>query len=309
MKLTKNDFASSFGIDPSEINRDTEQIINQLNFEIVKIVDDERDDLILRIIEKIRFDEQVIAAPERKNVWERGWAENLAEYIESRGNLETLVPKFIRKGEIIRWFGDYYRTLDENFELNYISVLRSFLFSKYFGKIDSLYEFGAGTGFNLVHAGSIRPEIKLVGTDFVQSPVDLMNRVGNDLKINLSAQVFDMLEPKKSNLQLDLNSGVLTFGSLEQLGSKLSNMIQYLINENPSVCVHIEPMIEMYDVSNLPDYLASWFQSKRGYSSGLISLLEDLSLQGKLEILEVQRLNFGSLMMEGYNLIAWRPKK
>jgi hypothetical protein len=86
-------------------------------------------------------------------------------------------------------------------------------------------------------------------------------------------------------------------------------MIQYLIDENPSVCVHIEPMIEMYDVSNLPDYLASWFQSKRGYSSGLISLLEDLSLQGKLEILEVQRLNFGSLMMEGYNLIAWRPKK
>jgi len=309
MKLTKYDFANSFGIDSSEIDNDTEQIINKLNFEIVKIVDAERDNLILRIVKKIKHDEQVIAAPERKNVWERGWAENLAEYIESKGKLETLVPKFIRKGEVIRWFGDYYRTSDENFELHYITVLRSFLFRKYFGKIDTLYEFGAGTGFNLVHAGSIRPELKLVGTDFVQSPVDLINRVGNDLKINLSAQVFDMLEPHKSKLQLDLNSGVLTFGSLEQLGSKLSNMIEYLIKEKPIVCVHIEPMIEMYDISNLPDYLASWFQSKRGYSSGLIGLLEDLSLQDKLEILDVQRLNFGSLMMEGYNLIAWRPKK
>ena len=187
--------------------------------------------------------------------------------------------------------------------------MRSFLFNKYCKEIDYLYEFGAGTGFNLVHASSFRPELKLIGTDFVKSPVDLMNLVGRDLNIRLTAQVFDMLNPKSNSLKLESNSGVLTFGSLEQLGSELKEMIEYLLKQKPEVCIHIEPMVEMYETKNLPDYLASWFQSKRGYSSGLIGLLNRLSLEKRVEILDVKRLNFGSLMMEGYNLVAWRPIK
>lgn len=309
MKLTKKDFAESFGVDESEISVHTENLINSFNFEVKQITDSDRDRLIIRIIEKIRRDEQIIAAPERKNVWEKGWSENLQEYIKSQGDIQKLVPKFIRKGEVVRWFGNYYLTSDEDFELNYISVLRSFLFNKYCKEIDYLYEFGAGTGFNLVHASSFRPELKLIGTDFVKSPVDLMNLVGRDLDIRLTAQVFDMLDPKSNGLKLESNSGVLTFGSLEQLGSELKEMIEYLLEQKPEICVHIEPMVEMYETEKLPDYLASWFQSKRGYSSGLISLLNRLSLEKRLEILDVQRLNFGSLMMEGYNLVAWRPIK
>ena len=57
----------------------------------------------------------------------------------------------------------------------------------------------------------------------------------------------------------------------------------------------------------LEDYLAIWFQSKRGYSAGLITLLQEYQNQKLISVKKIQRLNFGSLMMEGYNLIVWEP--
>ena len=307
MKLTQKDFASSFGVHESEIPAKSSALIGELDFEITEIVGKARDKLIIQVVDKIRQDEQVIASLIRKDIWRKGWAENLQLYIDSKGAHSTLIPKFIRGGLPIRWFGKYFESHDNNFELNYISVLREFLFESYFKNISSLYEFGAGTGFNLVHASQSLPGVKLIGTDFVPSAVELMNRVGSDFSIPLSSSIFDMMNPGDANLIMDPNSGVLTFGSLEQLGGNLVPMIDYLCQQRPNICVHIEPAVELYNPKGLEDYLATWFQTKRGYSAGLITLLQDYQNQGLISIKKIQRLNFGSLMMEGYNLIVWEP--
>lgn len=307
MKLTQKDFASSFGVKESEISAKTSDLIEKLDFEMSEITGRAKDELLIQVIDKIRQDEQVIASPIRKEIWRKGWAENLQLYIDSGGAYSTLIPKFIRAGLPIRWFGKYFESHDQDFELNYISVLREFVFESYFKNIDSLYEFGAGTGFNLVHASQSLPGVKLIGTDFVPSAVELINRVGSDFSIPLSASVFDMMNPGAANLKMDPNSGVLTFGALEQLGGNLVPMIDYLCEQRPNICVHIEPAVELYDPEILEDYLAIWFQAKRGYSAGLISLLQDYQKQGLISIKKIQRLNFGSLMMEGYNLIVWEP--
>jgi len=307
MKLTQRDFAHSFGVHESEIPSKTNALIGELDFEVTEIVGQARDALIVQIVDKIRQDEQVIASPIRKEIWRKGWAENLQLYVDSGGEHSTLIPKFVRSGLPIRWFGKYFDSHDKNFELNYISVLREFLFESYFNSIGSLYEFGAGTGFNLVHASQSLPGVKLVGTDFVPSAVELMNLVGSDFSIPLSSSVFDMMKPGDANLKMDPHSGVLTFGSLEQLGGNLAPMIDYLCQQRPDICVHIEPAVELYNPESLEDYLAKWFQAKRGYSAGLITLLEEYQNQGLISIKKIQRLNFGSLMMEGYNLIVWEP--
>lgn len=307
MLLTHKDFANSFGIGESEMPAKALQLIRDKNFEMSEIVGAAKDKLLIEIITRIRGDEQVIASPIRKEIWQKGWAENLQLFIDSGGAYSTLIPKFIRSGLPIRWFGKYYESHDPNFELNYIIVLREFLFGFYFKDISSLYEFGAGTGFNLVHANQSLPNVKLVGTDFVPSAVELMNRVGSDFSIPLTASVFDMMNAGSESLKMDSNSGVLTFGSLEQLGGNLKPMIDYLLQQRPKICVHVEPAIEFYNPEVLEDYLAIWFQAKRGYSAGLIALLQDYERKGLVSIKKIQRLNFGSLMMEGYNLIVWEP--
>ena len=307
MEITVNEFAKSFGVEVSELTEKVVESINSKNFNLIEIRGEERDRLLLRIVDKIRLDQQVIAAPGRKDIWEKGWAENLNLYINSGGAYETLIPKFIRSGEVVRWFGNYYHTEDPNFELNYIEVLREFVFEYFFKEITHLYEFGAGTGFNLIHANSWNPNLNLFGTDFVESSVKLMNLVGEYRKIPLKAEIFNMMNPSSELLRLEGKAGVVTFGSFEQLGSQIKPMINYLVEQRPQICVHIEPMIEMYNTEVFPDYLANWFQSKRGYSAGLIGYLKELEELKEVEVIKLQRLNFGSLMMEGFNLVAWRP--
>ena len=55
------------------------------------------------------------------------------------------------------------------------------------------------------------------------------------------------------------------------------------------------------------DYLAAKFHSKRGYTMGYLPRLKQLELDGKIEILNVKRLNFGSLFFEGFTNIIWKP--
>lgn len=300
-------FTKSFGVSEKELSESTKKLIGTYNFGFSEIAEPERDLLIIEILQKIKNDKQIIASPERHDAWEKGWAENLNLYLESGGKLDSLTPKFIRSGKPVRIFGKYCKTEDENFELNYINVLRSYISDTYFNNIENLYEFGAGTGFNLLHFGRLNPQLNLIGTDFVKSSVQLMAKIGEIEEINLRSYLFDMLFPSESDLKIEASSGILTFGSLEQLGGKLNDVIEFFLKSNPAVCVHIEPMIELYKDDSLEDFLAEWFQSKRGYSSGLINIVQELEKSGKAQIIQLQRLGFGSLMMEGYNLLVWRP--
>jgi hypothetical protein len=307
MKNKLLQFADSFGIKVEDLPAETINLINKYNFDLIDLSSEERDRLLILIIKKIQNDKQVIAGPDRKLAWQKGWAENLRLYKNSHRKEEALIPKFLRAGQEIRWKGHYYKTSDPNFELNYIDVLRSFVFQTYFSDLDNLYEFGAGTGFNLLHFSRLNRNLNLIGTDFVDSAVDLMNEVAKDFDLNLESYVFDMLNPKSSDLTIQKNSGVVTFGSLEQLGSKISPIIEYFVNGKPNICVHVEPMIELYNPESLEDYLAVWFQGKRGYTSGLINEIQKLETQSKAKIIKLQRLNFGSLMMEGFNMLVWKP--
>ena len=66
-------------------------------------------------------------------------------------------------------------------------------------------------------------------------------------------------------------------------------------------------MIELYDYKNLPDYLGIKFQSKREYSPGSIEKVQQLEKKKKANIIKIKKVEFGSLMIEGYNLLVWEP--
>jgi len=307
MKLTISDFADSFGENEKDLDASVRSLIGDSDISLTPVLSQERDMLIVEIIERIRNDKQVIAAQDRTAAWTNGWAENLELFKIDPESDAALVPKFVRSGLPIRWFQKYYKSNLSNFELNYINILRQFVITKYFAQTEHLYEFGAGTGFNLLHAHKVFPQIDLIGTDFVQPAVDLMNEIGTMRGVPLKASIFNMLHPELEELRLEENSAVWTFGSIEQLGGQITPMMDYLIYNKPQICVHIEPVVEFYKSDSLEDYLAKWFQTKRGYTEGLLELLSDYQHAGKIEIIKSHRLNFGSLMMEGYNLVVWRP--
>ena len=70
-----------------------------------------------------------------------------------------------------------------------------------------------------------------------------------------------MFSPDES-YGIEPNSAVMTVGGMEQLGHEFGAFLQYLLKESPEICVHIEPIYELYDQDTLSDYLAARYSDR-----------------------------------------------
>lgn len=309
MRLTSDDIAQALG--EAELSNLVREAIERTDLHLRSPSAEEREGILLSVLGKIREDLQVVGEPARTDVWNKGWGENLEDF-KQNASFRALVPKFMRANQAIRWNKEFYYPRDDRFEENFADILRTFIFEKFANDgIDEIHEFGAGTGWNLLRAWNIlnKPTtVQLVGSDFVPSAVELMSRVGVEYGAPIEARLFDMKNPDESySFSNSSSSGVFTFGSLEQLAGELDPMFDFLIRKKPAIVISIEPASETYDSSNLVDFTALWFQTKRGYTSGMIALLQSLENKGLIRIDRIKRIGFGSTMMEGYNLFIWRP--
>lgn len=261
----------------------------------------------IHIIKKIATDSQIIASKERKKIWFNGWNQSLKSYSKNK-NLKNLIPKFYtaRKNNIFRLGGRFIKVKNPMFEVKMVKIFTNWYFKKYFYNVDNIYEFGAGTGHNLLELSKIYPEKKLHGSDFVQSSVNLLKLVAKINDISLNCFKFDMTNPNKKKKILK-NSAVYTSGALEQLSGNIYKFINYILSSNPKIVLHAEPVADFYDKNQLPDCLANLFQTKRGYTDNLLTHLRNLEKKKKIKIIKLCKSPFGSLMIEGYNLVVWRP--
>jgi len=305
-EITIQDFAESFGCDVADFSQACINSIKEKDFSYEVIEGKKRDDLILDILKRIDSDKQIIGSEERKDIWYKGWEENLNRFNKSGCDIEALIPNFIRKNQIIRYNGNYILPKNPLFELDYITIFRTWLFQKYFHDVRTIYEFGCGTGFNLVLIESLLKNKELHGLDFVQSSVDLVNKIGLSDNRNIKGHLFDMIKPD-FGFDLAEESAVFTFGAIEQLAGKFEDFLKFLLEKKPKIVIHVEPTVELYDENNLFDYLAIKFHKKRGYTENYLPRLRELDGLGKLKLIKVKRLFFGSLFMEGYMLFIWQP--
>ncbi|MGA2462874.1 MAG: class I SAM-dependent methyltransferase [Thermodesulfobacteriota bacterium] len=307
-KVTIEDFAQSFGTATEDIPETCRRMIWKKDFRYRIIEGSDRDQLILDVLRKTDEDRQTIGVPERRDVWQKGWDENLQNFAGSGLDLNTLVPKFIRPNQVIRFNRNYIMPVDPDFELNYFSVFRTWLFDKYFEKFHNVYDFGCGSGLNLASLAQLYPHKSFHGLDFVPSSKDLINRIGAAHSWDMKGHLFDMIHPDE-NIDIEEDSVVCTFGAIEQLASQFEAFLQFLLKRSPSLCVHVEPTVELYDETSLIDYLAIRFHKKRGYTENFLPRLRELEALGRIRLLKVKRLFFGSLLMEGYSLIIWTCAK
>lgn len=303
--LTTKSFAKIFNTQDYNLPLLAQQAIKKANFKFKKVEGKQYDQAILRIIKTLDSKTLKIAGPKRQADWEKGWEENLALFKQGKHDLNQLIPKFVKKGEYIRFQGSLIDPESESFETDFVSVMRYYLFDKYYKKINTLYEFGAGTGLNLVAASEIFPKMKLVGLDWANSSVDIISALKKKLNINIDGVRFDLFNPDKK-YQLDRSYAILTIGTLEQLGKNFKPFINYLLINKPKICIHMETIYELYNQDNLLDFLAIKYLEKRNYLRGFYPLLKNLQRSGKIKILEVRK-TFGSFYHDGYTYIVWKP--
>lgn len=304
--LTPSDFAQLFGVSEDTIPEECRTLISAFDFSYRTLAGDDRDRVLLQVLSRIDSGELSKAGVEGKDRWEKGWAENRDELLRGTASAEALIPKYMRDGEPVRINQNYAVTSDPKFEINWYAVFRLWLFRTYLSEASAIYEFGCGSGFNLAALAELYPDKKYYGMDWASPSVDIVNELGRKNNWRMEGHLFDFFEPDKS-LKIEPNSTVLTIGALEQTGTQYEAFLQYLLDSSPALCVHIEPILEWYDPNNLIDYAAIRFHSVRRYWQGYPARLKELERGGRIEILKEKRSFFGSLNIEGFSQLIWRP--
>lgn len=304
-ELTSGDFAELLGTTADDLPIESKQHIENSNFKYRKIDGEEREKIVHEVKDIINSDSLSIVGPQRKNIWEKGWSENLKNFIDNNYDPEELYPKYIRPDNPIRFKQEYIMPVDPNFELNFFKAYRFWLFNKYLKNFDAIYEFGCGTGHNLVTLAQMFPEKKLHGFDWTDASVKLVDKIAETTGYNIESHLFDMFNPDQS-IDIPENSAVITMGALEQLGSGWKKFLEFIMSKKPSLFLHSEPICEFYDENHLIDQLFIKYHKKRGYLEKYYTFLKDLESEGKINIINSRRVYVGNIVQEGYSIVVWK---
>jgi len=307
--LRPGDFAKLFGTNVRDISPDCLRLIRVGDFRYTRLGREKRDAVIQSVLKRILFGELTVAGDaSARTRWEKGWTENLRNLARSHFSPSALTPKYIRQSQPLRLFQDYVIPVNPRFELNWYKVFTRWLFKKYLSGVDTIYEFGCGSGINVAALARMFPEKKIVGLDWARSSEKIVNELARSHGWNVEGRVFDFFQPD-FNLRMDENSALLTIGALEQTGNRYGSFLKYILNNVPAVCVNIEPICEWYDENNLVDYMAMMFHKRRGYWEGFPAKLKELEGKGKVQVMKTKRSYFGSTFIEGYSQIIWKPTR
>ncbi len=304
--LTVADFADLFGIDANTMPAVCIEMIQSRNWAYSPYSQTERDKLILDFLGRIRNRQFSVVAEGDKTRWLEGWGENLKEFQLSSGNLNALLPRYIRPHMPVRLYGNFVKTEDPFFEKQWYEVFREWLFLTFFRRFDHIFEFGCGSGFNVARLAELYPAATIHGLDWAQPSVEIVENLRSLKGLNTHGHLFDFFEPDYS-LDIPPNSAVVTIGALEQTGENNVKFLQFLMDKRPALVVHVEPTYDWYDPHSLVDHLAITAHELRNFWRGYHKQLLNLKEQGLVEILKTKRAHFGSLVLEGYSQTIWRP--
>lgn len=302
IQISQQDFATLFQDGLSEF---VKKKIRSFKFLARRVSDQERDLILLKIINTLLDPQLIQAGKHRQKQWEKGWAENLEAYIKQDD--ESIIPRYFGKYNIVRWRQEFLNPISASFEYNMLKVIQYWLFDKYLRSQNSVYEFGCGTGHNLLRVREINPSAEIWGLDWAHSSQKIIEKMSSEKSDSkLFARNFDFFNPDK-NFKLNKKSAIYTIAALEQIGNSFEPFIDFLLENRPEICIHIEPIAELLDPGNLVDYLSILYFKKRNYLDGYLSKLRELEKMKKIKIHVAQRSFIGSLYIEGYSIVVWSP--
>lgn len=299
------DLAYMLGVHVQDFPQEYSKRLDNLALVYEVLEGEKKEKAVLDQLKRIKNDKQIVGTDARIPVWQEGWSENLQLFIDSGYDLSQLRPKYYRENVPCRFKGKLIFADNPQFEYILQGFIKEYIYHEYFTTVDYIYEFGCGTGYNLVDMANLFPEKNLIGLDFVPSVMELLKVIKEKYNYKIDGKIFDIRNPDTS-LSIKKNSAVCTFAALEQVDIYYKEFVQFLLDQHPTICVHIEPIEELYDENSIVDWLAKEFHEKRHYLSGYLTYLRELEKKNIIQIIKVKRLELGNFNHEGYSLVVWR---
>jgi hypothetical protein len=305
MKLSYRDFEELWRI---SLTPEAIKEIQQMDFEYDSMNISEENSLIAEIREEILQNKFVKAGQSRAASWEKGWDENLQRFIKSK-NIDDLIPKYFGKSTINRLGQHFIRAISKNFDLNMLRAIEARVFTDYLSNHQNIYEFGCGTGHNLLFLRKLNPGCTLVGLDWAHSSQETLSLLSQTLMDEkIFGKNFDYFSPD-FDFKLKPSSAVFTIASLEQIGNRHGLFIDYLMENKPEIVVHVEPFRDLLDEQNPVDLTSIEYMKQRDYIEGYCEAIFELQRNNEAQVHLFERTFIGSKYVDGYSILVWSPSK
>ena len=305
--LTAEGFAHLFGVSVAELSQPLRNKIESHDFAFLVPDDGVQHSMLCDIRRKTAFGQFSIAGASNKSRWERGWQENYRDFVKSDYDLNALVPRFIRPGQPMRLDGKFVQTRGAQVRVELVADLSES------GLLGSSYlDFRTYSNSVVAPALTWRRWHKLCPKAVFTAWTGHLRQLRSSRPIAkrhglaLKARLFDFFAPDM-NIEVPENSAFFTVCALEQTGDDWARLLDFFLTKRPARVAHIEPIMEWYDPADAFDATAIQFHQKRRYLSGYASRIAELAEDGQVEIIAQRRLPIGSLFIEGYSYLVWRP--
>ncbi|MFZ0053015.1 MAG: class I SAM-dependent methyltransferase [Desulfobaccales bacterium] len=262
------------------------------------------EEYVLEILERMNAPFFQRDREENLQAWETGWSENL-EALKGHLSEENLRPRYFRPSKFFRYNKNVILPENPHLEYDLFSIVRYYLFNRHFCGFAAIYELGCGSCQNIYTLAKLFPETKIVGLDWAKASIEIIDLIAKEFDGSIHGFLFDMTAPPK-NMRIEKNSLVFSIHALEQLGPNTEKLISFLLEQKPALVFHYEPILELYDKTNLYDYLAAMYSRTRNYLSGYLTALRNLARAGKIELIGEHRPYIGGVYHEA-SLVFWRP--
>jgi hypothetical protein len=147
----------------------------------------------------------------------------------------------------------------------------------------------------------------LFGLDWASASQQIIGLIRERRGLDITGLHFDFFHPDQAG-HIRPKSAVVTLGGLEQTGDRFSQFLDYLLAERPAICVHVEPIYELYDQALLFDYLGAEYSRKRSYLCGYLDAIRRLEAEKSAQVVHVGKL-LGSMYHDGWSLVVWKPMR
>jgi len=302
MKINIEDIENILGF---SLEKDIREQFCKYNFNYFPLTEKEYNDYLVDVV-NVLMKGIVKSGEHRIDDWENGWGENLNKFIASN-NIEDLKPRYHSKNKLVRWNKQVVNPECPNFDYNIHKIFVDSIIKHYLKDVNNIFEFGCGPGYHLLRIKDYFPTKNLYGADWTVASQNLIAEINSKLNTNITGFNLDFFKPDYS-IKIPENSGIYTVAALEQVGENYKEFVKFLLEKKPAVCVHLEPIDELLDETQLIDNLSRHYFRKRNYLKGFLPYLEDLESQGKIEIIKKQRIYTGSYFIEGHSLVVWKVK-
>ena len=305
MKLNLDDFELMLNTKKHYFNKEFLNYYDSVNLEYTVCNFNETQKILKQFINKIFYNELKVSGSHRKKDWQVGWQENLREISKQNFNPNNLIPKYINGQKPLRYNRQFIKQHSDLFEWKVSNLINFHIFNKYFNEFDNIYEFGCGSCGNIYELAKFFPDKNIIGLDWVESSIEILNFLKQKYFTNIKGYVFDFYKPNY-DLQVPAKSAFFTHGALEQIGDNFNNFFDFIFEKKPDIVVNIECDNQFYNKEILIDYLSDKYHTKRKYLNNYISHLNSLAQKNKIKIIEEKRTFFGSQYHEVYNIIVFR---